>query len=92
MDLDVWFKEKRGFKNILFQLGLIKWVGNEAIGWNRDPGFTGQADGRWRRSMLSLRYQLSIQKYMWNFIYVLSSGEKPDLIMVLRSHQNVDVI
>lgn len=36
MDLDVWFKEKRGFKNILFQPGLIKWVGNEAIVWNRD--------------------------------------------------------
>ena len=58
----------------------------------RRTGFTGQADDRWRRSMLSLRYQLSIQKKMWNFIYVLSSGEKPDLIMVLRSHQNVDVI
>lgn len=61
-------------------------------GTSRRTGFTGQADGRWRSRVLSLRYQLDTQKYMWNFIYVSNSGEKPDLIVMFRSHQDIGII
>ena len=87
-ELDVQNEEKGDSEKIFFSLN--KWVEDETIYWNQEDqktGLTGQADGRWKRDVLSLRCQLDVEEYMVRFTQVLGSEEKLTPDYELRSHQ-----
>lgn len=53
---------------------------------------TGQADGRWKKDVLSLRCQLDIQEYTVSFTQVSSSEENLTPDYGFGSHQERDDI
>ena len=90
-ELDVQNEEKGDSEKIFF--GLNTWVEDETIYWNQEDqktGLTGQADGRLKRDVLSLRCQLDVEEYMVRFTQVLGSEEKLTPDYELRSHQEID--